>query len=126
MDASVTIDAIKEALAPVAAKIGAGATYGWDIIVRQQMVYAVQFLMVSIVMFAIATIMWKMHIALKKSFKEARSYERDRLGISMFFSFVGSASALFFSVICLSEGVGRLINPQYYAIEFFIKLVHPL
>lgn len=37
-----TINAIKDALAPIAAKIGQGAIYGWDVVVRQQYITAVE------------------------------------------------------------------------------------
>ena len=36
-----TIEAIKSAFAPVAEKIGQGASYGWEVVLRQQYVYAI-------------------------------------------------------------------------------------
>lgn len=119
-----TVDAIQAALAPVAEKIGQGAEYVWTTVVTQQYVVGVSYLIWSgatviagAIMVLLSRKAWKMQ-------QTTKTYASESTGWDVSAVFAGVASAGFFltAVICLTQGVMHLINPGYYALEFFVQL----
>lgn len=114
---SSTIAAIKEALIPVAQKIGEGAEYAWTVVVTQQYVKGIGGLIVSSVImtgmiaFGIYLLRWA-----KKSEEES----------------VIATTTVYWIIMMLSLAIGmipwwyssllHLLNPDYYALEFFMTL----
>ncbi len=115
-----TITAIQAALAPVAEKIGQGAEYVWTTVVTQQYVIGISLLIWSGFTAMAATALF---FLCKKFYKLAKD---DGYGsgweIGMIFAGIGATVLPVIAVVCLSNGVMHLINPGYYALEFFIRL----
>lgn len=105
------ITQIQTALAPVAEKIGQGATFGWETVMRQQIAYGVADLFVS----AVALVGFIASLKLWKLVKE----DDDLYPLAIFASLFSVPIFLIFGI----EGIFRLVNPNYYAIEFFMDLV---
>lgn len=117
-----TVIAIKEALTPIAEKIGQGAEFGWEVVVRQQFVEAITmfvalgiglvFLFVGIwAACSLTSRDWDSPVITKKSFIALAG-----LGIGFFMSLIS------FIGVFAGSAIGRLINPEYYALQFFISL----
>lgn len=120
-----TIEAIQVALAPVAEKIGQGAAFGWEVVVRQQYVEGIigliafgffsLLLVIALVMFGF--IPWNK--------TDPEMTPKDWIYIvSSFVLGLVSVFGFLFSLINLFAGdvLGKLINPEYYALQFFITL----
>lgn len=114
-----TVNAIKEALVPVAEKIGQGAEFGWEVVVRQQYVYGaigLFFAVLSLVLVFVAIVPWYKDWARRS--KSENYAEPDIVGI------VFVAGAALTGVITGSiTAITHFINPHYYAIQSFIGLV---
>lgn len=119
-----TIDAIQQALAPVADKIGQGAAYVWTTVVTQQYVYGVSYCiwagasaLAAVAMFFLSRHAFKLN-------KSTASYEGESTGWDVAGVLAGILCMVLpvVSVICVTQGVMHLINPGYYALEFFITL----
>ena len=123
-----TITAIKDALTPVADKIGQGAEYVWTTVVTQQYVIGISSIIWS-AFFATATIVAAvMSAKMAKTGKKVREggarYSSEHEGwyvLAVLFG-LGAVIFSFVSVVWISSGVMHLINPGYYALEFFITL----
>lgn len=119
-----TVDAIQAALAPVAEKIGQGAAYVWTTVVTQQYVIGISYLIWAgataiggTAAFFLCRKFWRMH-------KPQKSYmdDADRFDVAAVICGALAVALPVVSIICLSQGVMHLINPGYYALEFFIRL----
>lgn len=109
-----TIEKIKEVLAPVALKIGEGAEFGWGVILKQQYVNAVSGFFWGIVGSVGFVLFLGWFIKKDKSY-----WEMAWFGSSLVL--VG----LFLMGMCgFQVAITHLINPEYYALRFFIDLVH--
>jgi len=117
-------DDVKTLMAAVGEKIGQGAEFGWDVVVRQQLaegvarfVYAIGFLVVSLFMVSLSAKLWK------KNAEPDRHYDGYDIGGTI----SGVAATVFLAVALgmIASGVMHLINPEFYAIQFFVDLVKP-
>lgn len=115
-----TITAIQTALAPVAEKIGQGAEYVWTTVVTQQYVIGISLLIWAgfTMLGALATGFFT-----RKCLQLAKQ-EGSYSGWEIPAIFLGIATMVLpiIAVVCLTNGVMHLINPGYYALEFFITL----
>lgn len=101
-----TIDKLKEVFTPIAQKIGEGTQFGWEAVLKQQEIIGITWLVVAIICFvAVAIFMWKM----------TRS-DGDGATWGFFFSLVGFVWSLF-------GGLPLVLNPEFYAIKFFLYLI---
>lgn len=114
-----TINQIKELLAPIGEKIGQGAEFGWEIVVKQQTVEA--YIGLSVLVLGIILTFLTFHLAKKSDWKG--SSPRWNEIASMVCGVFGFFMLIIGFIEFLSTGIGQLINPEYYAIEFFIGLV---
>lgn len=116
-----TISAIKEALTPIAAKIGQGATYSWEVVVRQQYISGTITLLESIfwIATAIAGIFW-FKWAMKRDMSDYADMNVQGIvaGVLIAFSCLGV-------LWCVEDGIQHILNPAYYAFDFFIHLGSP-
>ena len=113
-----TINKLQEVFKPVAEKIGQGAQFGYEVVLRQQYIIGVQLVIGAVLgLIALSVGLW----ALKKFYeKELDEYDEDMYGMRAFFGiFLGG---LVF-VVCLFDSIGYLLNPHFYAIQFFMNLV---
>lgn len=123
-----TIDKIKEALIPVAEKIGQGAEYVWEVVVRQQAIEGIAFLVGSLLCFAaaiagihLAKRAWKMPRVKKYSWDDGNAVG-DMAGFLIAIG-ITLQIAWIVGAILLTNGILHLLSPEFYAIEFFINLV---
>jgi hypothetical protein len=118
-----TVKAIQDALAPVAAKIGEGAQYGWEVVIRQQIITAyVDFIWTAASILGCAVCLSLTIYFVRK--KREGGYLSDwEIGIGLF-AILTFACALWV-FIELTDGVQHLFNPDYYALQFFIDLAKP-
>jgi hypothetical protein len=113
-----TIEQIKLALQPIAEKIGEGAEFGWEVIIRQQYVNAIMggvWFVVSLLMIGLGVWLFK-----KLYKKDANYNENDLLWV---------VSGVLFPILLLIAAtsfetlITRLLNPAYYAIEFLLTII---
>jgi FtsH-binding integral membrane protein len=106
-------DDVKTLMAAVGEKIGQGAGYGWEVVVRQQFVEGIALLIgagVCASMFAVLCWGWG---------KTAR-YDDARIPMA-----IGLAIAPVVFVLLLASGTMQVMNPEFYAIDFFIDVARP-
>lgn len=118
-----TINAIKEALTPIAEKIGQGAEFGWEVVLRQQIVEAWLgvFAVVLSVVCAIALIKFQLYAERKK--EKSGSYGPSDWELLQIIT--GISGAMIFPIVIIAGGyqaITHFLNPAYYALEFFIQL----
>lgn len=114
-----TIEAIQSALAPVAEKIGQGAEYVWTTVVTQQYVIGISYLIWSGATFLGAIVTGYF---CNKCIKLAKANPYDTWEVPAVFLGLASVILPVISIVCLTNGVMHLINPGYYALEFFLQL----
>lgn len=110
-----TITAIQTALAPVAEKIGQGAGYGWEIIVKGQVAEGWAMTMLGIALLLITLVGAYGIYKLRKVIVE----ETDGAGFVMATFLLLPAV---FSMSFLYDGIFHLLAPEYKAIEFLLSL----
>ena len=109
------IDEIKPLMADVANKIGETAEWSWEVILRQQIANGIVYIILTIVSFIVFL------IAIKK-LKESWNIIDDDPGLIIpliFLATIPFASAIIFLILA----VLYLVNPEYYALQFFINLI---
>lgn len=110
-----TLDKLKVAFEPVAQKIGEGAQFGWEVVLRQQYIEGLLGIVFGILIIIIIL------IVLYKSIQIAKK-DDDLIPLPLIVGIVGTvASALLMGWVYNSAL--KLLNPAYYAIEFFINIV---
>lgn len=115
-----TINQIKDALAPIAEKIGQGAGYAWEIVVRQQVAEGIGALIVSFFGLILGI---SVFCFVKYTIKKHESWRDDWDVVGGMVGTIGGIISLLMLITGLYGGVMRLLNPEFYAIEFFINLV---
>ncbi|MDE2102080.1 MAG: hypothetical protein KGL39_32845 [Patescibacteria group bacterium] len=117
-----TVTAIQTVLAPVAEKIGQGAQFGWETVVRQQYVEATEgaldaigFTIALVVIIVVALKLWK---------KLDDSCDGE-IGQTLLIVLGGLAAFLMLCGVVdgIETAITHLLNPDYYALQFFIGLV---
>lgn len=115
-----TINAIKEALAPIAAKIGQGAEYGWEIVMRQQYIQGVTlFIWAGSLIIATFVCIYASNKCWANKKRDGQYSDWEIGGV------MGAIGAIIFAicaVICLVAGIQHILNPAYYSLDFFIHL----
>jgi len=119
MDTIQTIDKLKEVFEPIAEKIGQGAQFGWEVVMKQQYIVAVSdFIVLACCVVAIFIAKWLIT-------QGQKSREDSRWNNYEFWYFGGIILLIVSAVLiplCLYDGIAHLINPEYYALDFFINL----
>jgi hypothetical protein len=116
------INKLQEVFAPVAAKIGEGAAYGWEIVVRQQFVEGI----IALLLFLAAVLLVGTAVTLALII-DWDNDTNSKESVKAVFMVISGICGFFVSFMSLLElfvggGIGKLINPEYYALEFFITL----
>ena len=115
-----TIDSIKEVMAPIAQKIGEKAEWSWIIVIKQMYVVAVEgglWAILGIVGLIISIILYRK--GLKRTRKDDYDDGSQYYGPAIL---IGGLS-LFALILGTGTMVTHLINPDFYALQFFIDLV---
>lgn len=112
-----TIDSVIEKITPVfnavAEKIGQGAAWGWEVVLRQQVAYGVAYTIGALSAISVLVVCYKLFKwAAKEDVEEA-------VGGAIFLGLCASAMAIWMTI----EASMRFINPEFYALQFFIGLV---
>jgi len=110
------IEELKPFMAEVASKIGEGAEFGWEVVIKQQ--YVVAALSLAWVLISLVGIYacWKIG---KKIYKDSNQYNKG----SAFFMFFPAIIIFMILGFNFDTAITHFINPEYYALEFFINLV---
>ena len=120
-----TVSAIANAFAPVAAKIGQGAQYGWDIVVAQQRIIGVTDFIYAGALFLGTMIVLIVGYMSGRRFFAHGGAANDQEG--WLFLAIGSFVVAFFlcgqAVFEVIDGIQHYLNPSYFAIQFFLGLV---
>lgn len=119
-----TITAIQKALQPIADKIGQGAQYGWEVVVKQQYITGIVGIFDFVACFVLLIIFFT--IAIVNAKKADWEGEGD---LNIVCTFIFGGLAFIAALLCLTNwpdtSIQHLLNPDYYALQFFIGLVHP-
>jgi hypothetical protein len=119
-----TIEAIQNALQPIAEKIGQGAQFGWETVVRQQYIEGQTGLIIGTITLILSLVTIAATIIVSHVYeKQADSFDK---GNGYFFAFATSAFILVLNaalvVPWIYDSILKLSNPAYYALAFFIHL----
>ena len=113
MELTKIVEQVKPIFDSVAEKIGQGAEFGWEVVVKQQYIEGGIGLFFSVIGL----------VALVLSYKVTKSASKE--GNSD--NFVGGVIIAMCGLTAFLVGgfyaVTRLINPEFYAIEFLINLI---
>lgn len=101
----------------IAEKIGQGATWGWDVLIRQQYVIAAQNAIGAII--AGVALYWGIR-AIRKAQKAG--YHDCEEGYWILGSLLTAGGAIAMT-ICLLSATGHIINPGYYALKTLAAFV---
>lgn len=116
-----TINAIQKALAPVAEKIGQGAQYGWDVVVRQQYISGMSEFIWSALVFVAVIGVTSVTVHF---FKRVSRGEDEETGLMIFLMLSSLLLMILFGCV-LQVAIQHVMNPAYYALNFFIHLGTP-
>ena len=112
-----TITQLKEFFTPVAEKVGEGAEFGWEVVMKQQ--YVVATLGLAWVLLGL--------IGLFITYKIVKKILASDVYDPKFPATIIGLAGGFLCLIAIIEGgydaITHFINPEFYAIEFFIGLV---
>lgn len=118
------IDRIEEAIAPLAEAAGRGAGYAWEVLIRQMVLSGAAFVAGGLVATAVAAVFI---VVTRRVFLRwqgtSGSYDREALVFGLVALTFGSLFGLALAVSLLTEGVMRLLNPGYYALEQLARVV---
>ncbi len=118
---TITINQIKEALAPLADKIGQGAEFTWEAVLRQQYIDGGMGVFLTVFGIAILYITYRVVLYANKKLKENSwsDWEIVRVLVIIFGVTIG--------LLCLGFGfeqaINHLLNPEYQAIMDLIGTV---
>lgn len=118
-----TIESIKQALVPIADKIGQGGMYAWEVLVRGQFAEGITKLILCGV-FLIAYIV--VNVCARRFYMKFDMSEEDKAEASMIHLGVASIAGLFVLLIISSEAYDaaiQVIAPEYAALRFLIESV---
>lgn len=117
-----TIDAIKEALTPIADKIGQGAEFGWEVVVRQQYIEGITGVILSIFLFVLIVIVGLVLTKIGLKEMKKNNYSGWDIVVVAYWLFGGGFGGLFV-ITWFYNSMLQLLNPSYYALQFFIGMV---
>ncbi len=117
-----TIDSLKELLTPVAQKIGETAEWGWGVVIKQMYVEAAMggaTLILGIITSIITYKIIKWCLAEEEKSQYSNDYHTGAVAVGI----LGGGFSLFLIVCGFEKLITHIINPEFYAIQFFIGLV---
>jgi hypothetical protein len=126
-----TVESLKEALTPLMEKLGQGGEAAWEIAVRQQQVEAIRGLVWPIPLAVALFASWRFY-RWAKDWNGAGEYDYNKQEGHSIVLVIGTVT-LGCAVVALATGtategtaaIGRLINPEWYALRSLLDLVTP-
>lgn len=112
------VEQLKPLFDSIAEKIGQGAEFGWVVVLKQQIVYGVGWGIASVVAYSVAI---GGAFLLRWGFKNQDDTEISV--VAMMFGGSALILGLILGSMFLFSAVARFLNPEYYALQFFISLV---
>ena len=108
------IEQLKEVFTPIALKIGEGAEFGWEVALRQQYIQAIVMTVWSIGALIALIFAWKWGKKILDDHWDEVAWFPLSLWVIVWIFVFG---------IGIETTITHLLNPEFYAIEFFISLV---
>lgn len=118
-----TINQLKDLMTPVAQKIGEGAQFGWEVVIKQQYVEAGIGLFFAIALCPLALVVGTWFLKKGRKMHEESNWTDWEVPTLLGWVLYVFATGAF--VIGSITAITHFINPDYYAIQFFISLVQP-
>lgn len=118
------IDKLKEVMQPVADKIGQGAQFGWGVVLRQQYVTAYLGLFWMFVgVIGMLCFIALMRFAIKGYKKSSDYNSQDEYTVLAIVSGIFTTICTIIALSGATVAITHFLNPDYYAIKFFLDLV---
>lgn len=124
-----TVDSIKNAITPLADKIGQGVGHVYYVYVRQQFVVGITDIVRGVLeLVALGIIAWLVNKLWRPIYLTATSGDGD-IGVQLGLVFVVPLLGMLIAYLCsdifnyLPDAVGHMVNPEYYAIQDIINTV---
>ena len=119
-----TINSIKEALVPLAEKLGQGASFVYEVSYRQTIIDGITGVVVGGVIL-LATLILGIWVVreLFKGWAEADMYDREDSGITIVLAIIAGLVVVGISLAVVVDAVKKLANPHYYTIQSIIHEV---
>ena len=118
------IDKLTPLLEKVSVKMGEGGQFAWHVVMKQMYVEAVIGLIQFISGLVIAFAIYKITKFLMKKRQEADTYDKEGYEIAVcIIGLIGGVASVLLISFGIYNAVTHFINPEFYAIEFFINLV---
>lgn len=117
------ITKLQNIMQPMADKIGQGAQFGWDTVVQQQIVWG---WVHTFLTFSSLVSIFSLVLLFKKLNSIAKTkeiYYNDGYTAGMLFCVIGVVGLIVSVNYNAIEAITHLLNPNYYAIQFFVDLV---
>jgi hypothetical protein len=111
-----TINAVQAALAPVAEKLGQGAEYSWEILVKGQFAEGVATVAICLM------VIIGFFTAIKPVHRYNDTLDEWDSGLPVIGFYIIGGISLLFATLCLYQGAIQIIAPEYTAIKFLIGL----
>lgn len=121
-----TVDKIQEALEPLAELAEQGASFSWEVLVRQIIITGSIQVVVGILMLVATIILARLCARNTQKYRSFTDYERhdnEDVGFIAFISGAVATLGLIASMAFLTEGLPRLLNPGYYALKEIASMV---
>lgn len=111
-----TLEKLKEIFTPIASKIGQTADFGWEVVMRQQYVVSIQGLLLGLLGIAFFLVAYWCA-------KNAKKWDVNYNPIGYIGASCFGTAGMFLVLFGLDQFITHILNPQFYAIEFFMNLV---
>ena len=119
------IDLTEKGLTQVATQLGTTLPQLWEIMIKQQYVEAVQAFTAFGIGLLLFIVVNKWYKSIDRREEKESGSTRDEVQLFLFCT-VGVFMITLFSLIASFEGVGKLINPEYYAIKDIVYQISNL
>lgn len=108
---------IVEVIDALALQLGVAKEFVWEVLKTQQYVCAIQLLIVTLMLGTTAAIMYRI---MRRGFaNEFDSYDENFT--AQIFGVIGTVLCTAFGTAALMSGIGRLVNPAYYALREVLR-----
>lgn len=121
---------LRNGIEALAGSLKVGAEHVYEVLVRQQVVYAVTYLLLLVLLYTIAIILWKSfikgygHLSDKDHDWHGDKIEHhDTLVARVIVASILSVISVIATIGLLDDIIGGLVNPEYGAIQDIVEMV---
>lgn len=116
------IDAVQGGITQLSESMGVALPHLWEVLIRQQYVSAIQhFIFVVIYIVSTSWVIKFFRYGMRRSEEDHYSF----WDVGVFFCGFIWLVTTFFALSFLSEGVGLILNPEYYALKAVAEFIRP-